>query len=98
MAHQPSDEFKVKLASNKWETNLDEVISFIKEASADPIYDAHGGAIPGKLYWSWVSNMRSKYVSLRFDMRDGAFVILDRNGERISFEELKWQYDSKRDG
>jgi hypothetical protein len=77
---------------NQWLTNLDEVIAFIKRASANPVYDEDGNEIPGNLYWSWIRNGECKYISLRFDMRDGAFVLLNRNGERISFKQLQWQY------
>jgi hypothetical protein len=63
----------------EWETNVDEVLAFIKKASAD------------HTFWSWVKNSKCKYVSLRFDMRDGAFVILDRDKNRITFDELKGQ-------
>ena len=49
---------------------------------------------PGCIDWSWISNSKCKYISLKFDMRDGAFVILDRDKNRITFEELKKQgYD-----
>ena len=71
-----------KIEDNIWETNLDEVIAFVKEASQD------------HTKWTWLSNSKCKYISLRFDMRDGAFVILDRDKNRITFEDLKKQgYD-----
>lgn len=70
---------KAKIERNEWETNIDEVLAFIKEAAADHVK------------WSWIKNSKCKYVSLRFDMRDGAFVILDRDKNRITFGELKSQ-------
>lgn len=71
-----------KIEANIWEKNLDEVIDFIKWASKK-----------GEHNWSWTGskNWECKYISLRFDMRDGAFVILDRSGKRITLEELKYQ-------
>lgn len=77
---------------NVWLENLDEVIAFIKAASAKPEYTPEGQEIPGRIYWSWASNMNCKYIDLRFDMRDGAFVLRDREGNRISLKQLKWQY------
>lgn len=69
-----------------WETNLDEVIAWIKWASRKNDFS-----------WTWTKskNWACKYVDLRIDMRDGAFVICNRDGERISFEELKYQYQKK---
>jgi hypothetical protein len=71
-----------KIVHNIWEKNLDEVVEFIKWASKK-----------GEHNWSWTAskNWDCKYVELRFDMRDGAFVIRDRNGKRITFDELKYQ-------
>lgn len=43
--------------------------------------------------WSWVRNMDSKYVDIRIDMRDGGFVITNRDGKRINLEQIKWQFD-----
>jgi len=73
-------DFKKKKANNIWENNFDKTISFIKEATKDE-FDG----------WSWIKNGRCKYISLRIDMRDGGFIILDRDGNRISLEELKHQ-------
>lgn len=68
----------------EWETNLTEVMSlflgFFQKNLSDRIH-----IIPS----------RCKYVSLRFDMRDGAFIILDRDGKRIEFQELKKELETK---
>lgn len=42
-------------------------------------------------YWSWVWNPRCKYINLRIDMRDGHCVIFDRDGNRITLDELAHQ-------
>lgn len=42
--------------------------------------------------WTWTRNTRCKYVDLKLDTRRGAYCILDRNGEQITFEQLRWQY------
>lgn len=42
--------------------------------------------------WEWFANSRCKYVELRVDMRDGGCIIRDREGVRISPEELAQQY------
>lgn len=45
--------------------------------------------------WSWVKNTRCKYVDIKFDTRRGAYRILDRDGNPITFEELCWQYSGE---
>lgn len=47
--------------------------------------------ITGK--WSWARNMRCKYINIRIDMRDGGFVLLNRDRERISTKDLQYQYE-----
>ncbi len=89
----PTPEFEAQVHANIWETNLQEVIDFIKEASGERTYTPGGDRIGGKLYWSWVKNPCCKYVGIRIDLRNGAFVILDRDGQRISLEQLKYQHD-----
>jgi hypothetical protein len=63
----------------EWQDNLVEVIEFIQAATKD------------RTKWVWFKNSRCKYISLKFDMRDGAFIILDRDSKRITLEELKEQ-------
>lgn len=68
-----------------WEkhASLDEVVAVIKKcAGNETLHDR---------FWSWAKNSRCKYVSLRIDMRDGDFVLLDREGNRITIEDLKRQ-------
>ena len=64
---------------DEWHTHPDKFIATILKLSA-----------PGS-GWSWLNNSRCKYVSVRFDMRDGAFVLLDRDGKRISLKDLENQ-------
>ena len=42
--------------------------------------------------WGWFANTRCKYVDLRIDTRRGAFALLDRDGNKITLEELNHQY------
>lgn len=44
--------------------------------------------------WKWYANTQCKYVELRIDMRDGAALIRNRNGDLISLEQLQYQYTS----
>lgn len=81
MSNEPSDNDKQRFVDNLWEENLDEVMSFVKEAIKDPFEG-----------WQWINNSRCKYVDIRIDMRDGGFIIKDRDGKRISFDQLKHQY------
>lgn len=70
---------KEKIKNNIWETNIDETIQTIKELTKPDTE------------WIWTYNWNCKYICLRFDMRDGAFIILNNKGERISLEQLKHQ-------
>lgn len=72
-----------KVNKNVWETNLLEVVAEIQKMTHEDSA------------WSWARNMNCKYISLRIDMRDGAFVILDRDGYRISLAALFWQYSDR---
>jgi len=56
----------------------------------------------GKVYnlmkekkWSWMWNSKCKYVELRIDMRSGSCIIKDREGNRITPEDLAYQYTSE---
>ena len=77
--------FEDRVKHNIWDTDLDEVFKTIKECHGDDKFDM-------KADWLWIRNSRCKYISVRIDMRDGAFVLVDRAGERISLEHLKFQY------
>lgn len=91
--YQETPEAQAKIDSNEWDTNLDEVIAFIKWATRpdSEIFDENGQYKPGESDWSWARNFDCKYVDLRIDMRDGGFVICAK-GKRISLDKLKWQY------
>ena len=45
--------------------------------------------------WTWAKNMHCKYISVRIDMRDGGCILSDRNGNRISIEDLEYQYSKE---
>lgn len=79
--------FAEKLKTNTWEKNFDEVVEVIKKLSA--CQDKGDFKT-----WSWTKSRdwRCKYISLHIDMRDGGFTIRDKDGYRISLEELKFQY------
>lgn len=83
---RPEDpEFRAKVERNSWHdrTELDEFINTIKTQSVEDSYD-----------WSWAYNHACKYVDIRVDMRDGGFIVMDREGRRIDLATLKWQYKS----
>ena len=42
--------------------------------------------------WSWIRNWGCKYISMRIDMRSGHCVLVNKDGERISIDQLKYQY------
>jgi hypothetical protein len=55
-----------------WDTNLQEVVDFIKSAAVKHPYEEDGNTLkPGVVAWSWVKNWNKKYISLRIDLRDG---------------------------
>lgn len=72
-------DFEAKVENNVWDDNLDEVIDFIKEAT-NPSAD-----------WDYLRNMNCKYIDIRIDMRGGDFILLDRNGTRVSLDMIKAQ-------
>ena len=74
---------KADIESNTWEdkTDLKEVLSLIDKATT-----AGNG-----FSWIWWKNSPCKYVNIRIDMRDGGFVICDRDDKRITLDELKAQ-------
>lgn len=45
--------------------------------------------------WSWASNGKCKYITVHIDMRNGACIIRNKQGERISPRQLKWQYSEE---
>lgn len=50
-----------------------------------------------KKEWTWVRNWDCKYIELRIDMRSGHCIIKNKNGDRISPEQLEYQYRSEDD-
>lgn len=44
--------------------------------------------------WCWSKNWNCKYVNIRFDMRDGGFIMTNDKGKRINLDQLKWQWRS----
>lgn len=46
--------------------------------------------------WMWVWNTRCKYIELRIDMRDGHCIIRDKDGKRITVEQLQYQLERAR--
>ena len=42
--------------------------------------------------WRWIANAACKYVSLRIDTRDMRCLILDRDGNTISLNQLRRQH------
>lgn len=91
-------EFDAMVKRNKWHdrSELDEVVRTIQSLSHAKPYEEDGNTLkPGCSDWSWARNYKCKYINVRFDMRDGGFVITNDEGERINLEHLKWQYKSQ---
>ena len=42
--------------------------------------------------WLWAYNQRCKYINVRIDTRSGHCVIHDRDGNRITPEQLEYQH------
>lgn len=92
-------EFEAKVARNSWHdrNELDEVIKVIQKLSIEKEFSGTmvqpiGTVDKSEPSWSWARNTDCKYVSINFDMRDGAFTLLNQNGERINLDQLKWQW------
>ena len=41
--------------------------------------------------WFWFKNMQCKYINIRMDMRDGHFMLFDRDDNRIEIKDLERQ-------
>lgn len=96
-----SEEFTNQVGSNIWHdrSELDTFIEVIKKLSVEKGLGAWikkvGDPEPeSEDSWSWAYNWNCKYINLRFDMRDGGFIMTNDAGERINIEQLKWQYRS----
>lgn len=74
--------FNSMVESNIWHdrSELDEVIGKLK-SFFDPTNKA----------WSWVFNTQCKYIDIRIDMRNGGFILKDRDGSRICIEQIEYQ-------
>lgn len=59
-------------------THIEEILPTIKSALAKE--------------WWWMYNPRCKYIHLRIDMRDGGCILQDRNGEKITPDQLRYQW------
>jgi len=73
---------KEEFKHNRWEQkeDLTTVITTICKLAVKKCYK-----------WTWVKNWNCKYIDIRIDMRDGAFIIKNNKGERITLDELKHQ-------
>lgn len=70
----------------------------ITQLSNEEPFEEDGNTLkPGCVNWSWSRNWDCKYVDIRIDMRDGGFIVMDQEGRRISLDQLKWQYQFKKD-
>ena len=75
---EPSEKNESKFYHNSWDNIVD-----IGKAVTTALKDKE---------WSWAKNTRCKYVSIRIDMRNGGAILVSRGGERISIEQLQYQY------
>lgn len=80
-------ELEERKKQNIWDTNLEEVFNFLKKATSGSYHDHNRE-------WTLVRNSSCKYIDIRIDMRDGGFILKDREGNRISLEQLMYQYKS----
>lgn len=78
------EDFEHMVESSVWQKNISEVIALIQELSAK--YNPK---------WNWLNSPECKYISLKIDMRDGGFIIMDREGNRISVEQLSYQWSPR---
>lgn len=65
----------------RWD-KFDDVVSIVRAAVAKK--------------WQWTKNFRCKYITVRIDMRDGGCIIMDRDGERITPNQLSIGLDDER--
>jgi hypothetical protein len=79
-----NDNLELKKKFNIWEKDLHRTMAKIIELSNEDSND-----------WTWAMNSKCKYLNLRIDMRDGGHVIMDREGNRISLEDVEYQYTSE---
>lgn len=85
------EEFKVMMEANQWhpredlQKTLDALLPLCTPDKEKPWKSISG--------WRWSANpdWRAKYVDIRIDMRDGGFILMDRNGKRISLDQIQAQ-------
>lgn len=77
-----SDEnFKAMVENNIWHDNLGDLLRTVAFCV--------GGMKDFTWAWSRTPGYSCKYIDVRIDMRDGGFIVKDRDGKRISLEQLK---------
>jgi hypothetical protein len=79
--NRPTPEFEAMVESNVWHDDLLVTVGELLKLVSDwP-------------KWQWVKNTRPvKYITIKVDMRDGGFVMLDDDKKRISLEQVRWQF------
>lgn len=85
MSHQDADPtYEAKVRANEWHDvkDLQEVLKVIASIGQFP---------PDGWHWTQSRGWRCKYIGLQIDMRDGGFTLTDREGRRISLDELRYQ-------
>ena len=72
-------EFKSMVDNNIWHDDLSQLVEVVKFCTQPDFV------------WSWsrTPGWKCKYVDVRIDMRDGGFILSDKDGNRISPEQLK---------
>jgi hypothetical protein len=48
--------------------------------------------LSGKKNWSWAYNSPCKYIMIRVDTRDAKCMLMNRNGDEITIEQLLYQH------
>lgn len=72
--------FQEKVEKNIWD-KIEDFIHILREMKKDN--------------WVWWRNSEHKYVNLRVDMRDGRCIFLDDKNNRISIDDIKYQYNGE---
>lgn len=78
---EPSERDLKRFHQNSWDKLKD-----VGEAVVEAINDKE---------WTWIKNWNCKYVSMRVDMRSGHCVLVNKEGKRISIDQLKYQYNGE---
>lgn len=82
-----SAHFQMMVENNEWHdrSEMNEVIKTLGQLS-NPNND-----IFKDWNWSRSEGMRCKYITIQIDMRDGGFILKDRDGKSISLEQIRRQ-------